>query len=98
MNAQHVSGTESYPTTALFMLLQQQLPTNAPRPTGCGTLEKTGFYWRQAMAVRIVKENGVFTVILHRPDVKNAVDRPTAEALVVCIIFCHAKTVNSCGA
>ena len=32
-------------------------------------------------AVRIEKAGDVWTVILHRPDVKNAVDRPTAQAL-----------------
>jgi enoyl-CoA hydratase len=34
------------------------------------------------MAVRVEKSGHVTTVILSRPEVKNAVDRPTAEALV----------------
>jgi enoyl-CoA hydratase len=33
------------------------------------------------MAVSVEKKGPVTTVILHRPEVKNAVDRPTAEAL-----------------
>ncbi len=33
------------------------------------------------MNVTIKKEGPVTTVILNRPDVRNAVDRPTAEAL-----------------
>ena len=32
-------------------------------------------------AVRVEKNGPVTTIILHRPDAKNAVDRPTAEAL-----------------
>jgi enoyl-CoA hydratase len=34
-----------------------------------------------AVAVRVEKNGPVTTVLLHRPDVKNAVDRPTADAL-----------------
>ena len=34
-----------------------------------------------SMAVRVEKRGPVTTVILSRPEVKNAVDRPTAEAL-----------------
>ena len=34
------------------------------------------------MTVRIERSGPVFTVILHRPEARNAVDRPTAEALV----------------
>jgi hypothetical protein len=44
-------------------------------------------------SVRVEKgEGGVFTVILHRPKEKNAVDRPTAEALVVraAVLCCAA--------
>lgn len=33
------------------------------------------------MSVRVEKNGPVTTVVLHRPEVKNAVDRPTAEAL-----------------
>jgi enoyl-CoA hydratase len=33
------------------------------------------------MSVRVEKSGAVHTVILHRPEVRNAVDRPTAEAL-----------------
>lgn len=33
------------------------------------------------MSVRIERDGHVFTVILHRPDKRNAVDRPTADAL-----------------
>lgn len=33
------------------------------------------------MAVRVVKCGGVTTIVLHRPEVKNAVDGPTAVAL-----------------
>ena len=33
------------------------------------------------MNVRVEKKNDIFTVIIDRPEVKNAVDRPTAEAL-----------------
>ena len=33
------------------------------------------------MSVRIEKKGPVTTVVLHRPEVKNAVDRPTADAL-----------------
>lgn len=33
------------------------------------------------MSVRVEVDGAVHTVILHRPDVRNAVDRPTAEAL-----------------
>ena len=35
-----------------------------------------------AMSVRVEREGPVTTVILDRPEVKNAVDRPTAEALM----------------
>jgi enoyl-CoA hydratase len=34
------------------------------------------------MSVRTEKRDGVFTVLLHRPEARNAVDRPTADALV----------------
>ena len=34
------------------------------------------------MSVRIEKQGSVFTVVLHRPEARNAVDRPTADALV----------------
>ena len=34
------------------------------------------------MSVRIEKNGSVFTVVLHRPEARNAVDRPTAAALV----------------
>jgi len=34
------------------------------------------------MSVRIEKRGPVFTVVLHRPEARNAVDRPTAEALM----------------
>jgi enoyl-CoA hydratase len=34
------------------------------------------------MSVRIEKRGSVFTVVLHRPEARNAVDRPTADALV----------------
>ncbi len=34
------------------------------------------------MSVRIEKQSSVFTVVLHRPEARNAVDRPTADALV----------------
>ncbi|MBI3185232.1 MAG: crotonase/enoyl-CoA hydratase family protein [Myxococcales bacterium] len=34
------------------------------------------------MSVRVEKSGPVTTVVLHRPEVRNAVDRPTAEALV----------------
>ncbi len=33
------------------------------------------------MTVLVEKKDRIFTVILNRPEVKNAVDRPTAEAL-----------------
>jgi len=33
------------------------------------------------MTVGIDKRDGIFTVLINRPDVRNAVDRPTAEAL-----------------
>ncbi len=33
------------------------------------------------MSVRIERDGAVFTVVLSRPEVRNAVDRPTAEAL-----------------
>ncbi|MFO0597277.1 MAG: crotonase/enoyl-CoA hydratase family protein [Myxococcaceae bacterium] len=34
------------------------------------------------MSVRYEKRGPIFTVLMHRPEAKNAVDRPTAEALV----------------
>ena len=34
------------------------------------------------MSVRIEKQGSVFTVVMHRPEARNAVDRPTADALV----------------
>ncbi|MDP2272400.1 MAG: crotonase/enoyl-CoA hydratase family protein [Archangium sp.] len=34
------------------------------------------------MSVRIEKQGSVFTVVLHRPEARNAVDGPTADALV----------------
>lgn len=34
------------------------------------------------MSVRVEKQGPVFTVVLHRPEARNAVDRPTAEALL----------------
>ena len=34
------------------------------------------------MSVRIEKQGSVFTVVIHRPEARNAVDRPTADALV----------------
>src|SRR3954470_22384051 len=33
------------------------------------------------MSVKVDKQGAVWTVIIDRPEVKNAVDRPTAEAL-----------------
>jgi len=37
--------------------------------------------WEQMMNVRVEKNGQVTTVIIDRPEVRNAVDRPTAEAL-----------------
>ena len=34
------------------------------------------------MSVRVEKQGSVFTVVMHRPEARNAVDRPTADALV----------------
>ena len=34
------------------------------------------------MTVRVEREGSVTTVVLSRPEARNAVDRPTAEALV----------------
>lgn len=34
------------------------------------------------MSVRIERAGPVFTVVLHRPEARNAVDRPTAQALI----------------
>lgn len=36
----------------------------------------------RGMSVRIEREGPVFTVILHRPEARNAVDGPTAQALI----------------
>ncbi len=33
------------------------------------------------MTIRIEKKDGIFTVIINRPEAKNAVDGPTAAAL-----------------
>ena len=38
------------------------------------------------MSVRIEKNGSVFTVVMHRPEARNAVDLPTAEALVAAFL------------
>ena len=41
------------------------------------------------MSVRVEKQGSVFTVVMHRPEARNAVDRPTADALVEAFLAKH---------
>jgi enoyl-CoA hydratase len=47
------------------------------------------------MSVRIEKKGSVTTVILHRPEVRNAVDGPTAEALAAAFREFEAENIKS---